>query len=92
MINLKAIDPYYHIETEEFEDGLKKFFAFCETVTNKPSKPVNIFSLIITDQLYMDILKNMLQMENDKKIILQYTSLYPKVCKSKIIKRIIFKE
>lgn len=73
----------------EFEEAVLKFSTFLSIVNDKRLTNIAVFSCILKDKHARKSFKMLTQIDNDRIIVLSFLRLYPNLCKSKVVKRLI---
>lgn len=82
-------NPIDSILANEFEENLLKFNSFVSIIHNKRLNSVNIFSLLVRDDIIRNIFKEVCQVDNDRTCLRLYLKFNPKLCRSKVVKGLL---
>lgn len=80
--------PYEELVLQESKAIYTRFMAFCCLTKNKKLKFQNIFTLLINDKDYRDLLKYMLDVDNNLDLYKTLIQLNPSILKSKYITKL----
>ena len=83
--NICLNEPYLEITEYEFDMCLLKFGALITMLCNKKITQTNLLYLIIENDDFLDILKNISEIEDEKILLYNFIHRYPALSKSAAI-------
>ena len=79
-----------NILAREFEESLLKFSSLLCILNDKKLSSIAVFSLIMKDLNIRSAFKQLTQIDNDRILVLKFLHYYPNLCKSKVVKRLVY--
>ncbi len=80
--------PYENLMYEESKFIVYNFCTLCSLLKNKKLNFQHIFSLVLTDERYRNLLKNLLNDESDLEIYKTLLLIEPSIASSKYISKL----